>query len=135
MVTAPGVVGVVRLAAAPEPDGRLDPYRRGAASVFDGDVLVGHLVTRVQVWWTVVGQLWRRRGVDPVEKVEWLLAVAPGESHRFGGRDYVDDVQHDTDALIEELSADRFDLWGRAYRLEWSRGVDAVAAWDQYGWD
>ena len=47
----------VRLETEPDPDPRLDRYRRGAALVFDGQVLVGHLMTRVAVWWVRVGHL------------------------------------------------------------------------------
>lgn len=124
----------MRLEGVPQPDGRLGRYRSGAATVFDGNVLVGHLVTRVQVWWIVVGHLWWRRGVDPVEKMEWLLSWVPGQSGGFGETGYVDGVD-DVEPMIEELGVDRFDLQGVSYRVEWLQGAEAGAVWAEYGWD
>src|SRR5436190_22863940 len=66
----------------PPPDPHLDPYRRGAARVFDGDRLAGNLVTRVEVWWTTEGPWWRRRDVRHVERVGGLITF--GLTFEFG---------------------------------------------------
>jgi hypothetical protein len=112
----------VRLEAEPDPDPRLDGYRRGAALVFDGQVLVGHLVTRVVVWWVQVGHFWWRRGIEPSERIAWALTLVPGEAGRFGAVDCVDSVEDDVEAVVDEWAADRFEVADVDYRLEWLHG-------------
>ena|SRR6266571_4371864 len=89
-------------APEPPPDPRLDPYRRGIARLWAGEQLVGYLATRVQVWWTVIGPFWRRRGVDPAEKVEWLLSYV-----RSDPRDHADGWD---DGIIDDVGA-QVDEW------------------------
>jgi len=48
----------------------LDRYRRAIAEVYDDFQLVGHVVTRVVLVWSVAGPFWRRHPVRPVELVE-----------------------------------------------------------------
>ncbi len=118
--------------AAPGPtDRRLDPYRRGIASVWDDDVLVGYLATRVRTWWTEEGRWWRRRYVNPVERPEFLLSLlGSGDPSR-----YVDGVAGDVGSVINEWDCGRFRFGGRTLAQRWLAGAEADAAWDDYGWD
>lgn len=113
----------------------LDRYRRGAAEVRDGGIVVGTLLTRVQEWWTLTGPARRRRGVDPVERPEWLLIVAPGLEPSFGGRTHVDGVESDLAEVLREWGANRFALSGVGYELTWLTGADLEKVWVGSGWE
>jgi hypothetical protein len=122
---------------APAHDSRLDRYRTGIAVVRDGDVLAGHLATRVDVLWTVAGPFWRRRHIDPLERVEWVLVFQPG-ANRYGYQRVVDKLEIEEDeleAVLEEWDANRFQLIGPVLQLEWLDGSEADAAWAEYGWN
>jgi hypothetical protein len=115
---------------APQPDPRLDRYRKAAARLYDGDVLAGHLLTRVNVWWTTHGPWWRRRGVDPQERVEWYLDFQPGFelAHPSGWDDGVD-------ADPAELDQDYFQFRGRRLRVVWLDGGEAEEKFRLNGWE
>lgn len=123
-----------KLATEPPPNPRLDPYRRGIARLWAGDQLAGYLATRVQVWWTVTGPFWRRRGVDPTEKVEWLLSYVRSDprDHADG---WDDGITNGVDAQIDEWDAGRFTLGhGEVVRVEWLEGPEASNIRAEYGW-
>ena len=120
----------------PAHDSRLDRYRRGIAVVRDGDVLVGHLATHVEVLWTQVGRFWRRRDTDPLERPEWVLVFEPG-ADRHGNQSVVDKVEIEEaglEAVLSEWDANRFQLMGPVLQLEWLEGSEADDAWAEYGW-
>ena len=106
----------------PAPNARLDPYRKSAARLYDGDFLVAHLTVRVQVWWTTEGPWWRRRNVRPQERVEWLLDFQP--DFDLGHPDGLDDR---IDAGVADLDAGRFTCRGWSLRVEWLEGHEAAA--------
>jgi hypothetical protein len=114
---------------APEPDARLDRYRRAAARVFDGDRLVGHLTTRVDIWWTTEGPWWRRRDVRPEERVEWFLDYERAEplAHPDG---WNDGIARD----VKDLDQDEFYLQGRTLRVQWLEGPEAEKGLTARGW-
>ena len=58
----------------------------------------------------------------------------PGEAGRFGGVDCVDSVEDDAEAVVDEWAADRFEVVGVDYRLEWLRDAEAEVIWARYGW-
>lgn len=121
----------------PAHDSRLDRYRRGIALVRDGQVLVGHLATHVDVLWTTVGPFWRTRGIDPLERPEWVLVFEPG-ADRHGDQSVVDKLEIEEDglaAVLEQWDADRFQLMGPVLQLEWLEGSEADDAWAEYGWN
>jgi hypothetical protein len=112
------------------PDPRLDPYRGGIARVHDGPRLIGHLVTRVQTWWTVEGPFWRRRYVEPTEVIDWLLSYSDPDDG------FLDDSISET-ALAEELQdwdAGRWIVNDQAVRLEWLHGPEAEEARRRNSW-
>jgi hypothetical protein len=115
---------------APEPDARLDPYRKAAARLYDGDSLAAPLLTRVDVWWTTEGRGWNRRNVRPQERVAWLLDFAPGfeGAHPSGWDDGVD-------VDVAELDDDRFTYVGRTLRVEWLTGPEAEEQFALHGWE
>ncbi len=115
---------------APHPDPRLDRYRRAAARLYDGEILAGHMLTRVNVWWAVQGPWWRRREVDPQERVEWFLEFEAGFdlAHPDGWDDGVD-------VDPAELDQDCF-LWrGRRLRVVWLDGGEAEQEFCLHGWE
>lgn len=117
----------------PAADPRLDRYRRIDARVFDGDELAAHLSLRVEVWWRQRGW-WRARWVDPAERIEWLLAFAPG--YEQGHPDGWDEGEiSDVEDALGELAHKTFTYRGRALRLEWLEGEEAQRARQEHGWD
>ncbi|MEV7282408.1 hypothetical protein [Streptomyces sp. NPDC093111] len=119
----------------PEPptDARLDPYRRAAARLMDGDEQIGVLVIRVTTWWWREGPFWRRRWGNPQELPEWALScVAPTQQLP----DF-DDGIISADALDEELtdwSEGIFRLRGQQFSLAWLGEEEAGAAHKEHGW-
>ena len=115
---------------APQPDPNLDRYRKAAARLYDGDALAAHLLTRVNVWWTTEGPWWRRREVNPQERVEWFLDFQPDFdlAHPGGWDDGVD-----VDAA--ELDDDRFIYLGRTLRVAWLSGTEAKEQFALHGWE
>src|SRR6476646_4948921 len=105
---------------APQPDPRLDRYRKAAARLYDGDALAGHLLTRVNVWWRTEGPWWRRRHVAPEERLEWFFDFEPGFdlAHLDGWDDGIE-----TD--VSDLHQDRFVYRGRTLRAVWLDGPEA----------
>lgn len=98
------------------------------------DQLVGYLATRVQVWWTVVGPFWRRRGVEPTEKVEWLVSFV-----RSDPRDHLDGwedgMTEGADSQIEEWDAGQFTLSNEeVVRVEWLDEPEATGVRAEHGW-
>ena len=112
----------------PQPDPRLD--RRAAARLYDGEVLAGHFLTRVNVWWAAEGPWWRRRNVAPVERVEWHLDFQPGFdlAHPDGWDDGID-------TEVSNLHQDRFLYRGRMFRAVWLDGPEAEAQFSLNGWE
>lgn len=117
----------------PQTDTRLDPYRRAAARVLDGDEVVGILVIRVTTSWWQAGPFWRRRWVDARELPEWvLMRVGPTEDVP----DFDDGIMP-TEGLEEELrdwSVGVFELRGRYFRLDWLGKDEADALHREHGW-
>jgi hypothetical protein len=110
------------------PDPALDPYRRGVAKASENGVEVGYLWTRVQAWWTVVGHLWWRRGVDPVERPEWFLefhATYEGSSYPY--QEGFANSSTDTADLVCEFETNAVHVNGHTYDLEWLTGPAAEA--------
>lgn len=114
----------------PQQDPRLDRYRKAAGRLYDGDVIAAHLLTRVNVWWTMAGPWWRRRHVDPQERVEWLLDFQPGFdlAHHDGWADGVD-------AAVDELDQDHFLYRGQRLRVVWLGGQEAEERFSLHGWE
>lgn len=114
----------------PQPDPRLDRYRRAAARLSDGDRLAAHLLTRVNEWWTTEGLWWRRRNVNPQERVEWLLTFQPGFdlAHPDGWADGVD-------AAVPDLDQGYFLYRGRRLRVVWLTGQEAEEQFTLNAWE
>src|SRR5437879_1433723 len=104
----------------PSPDEALDAYRAGVARVYDGDTLVGHLLTRVDVWWETEGPWWRRRHASPTEKIDWLLSF--DQDYKGRHPDGWDQGVPIDGGDLADLEADRFTYRGRIFRLEWLQG-------------
>lgn len=115
---------------APQPDPALDRYRKAAAGLYDGEALAAHLLTRVNVWWTTEGPWWRRREVNPQERVEWFLDFQPDFdlAHPSGWDDGVD-----VDSA--ELDDDRFIYVGRTLRVTWLSGAEAEEQFALHDWE
>jgi hypothetical protein len=115
---------------APQPDPRLDRYRKAAARLYDGETVAAHLLTRVDVWWTTQGPWWRRRHVNPQERVAWLLNFQPGFdlAHPDGWDDGID-------AEVPDLDQDRFLYRGRPLRVAWLDGQEAEEQFSPNGWE
>ena len=114
---------------APEPDARLDRYRRAAARLVDGTRLVGHLSTRVEVWWTTEGPWWRPRDVRPKELVEWFLDYEPGEPPA-----HPDGWQNGIERDLKDLNPNVFAFRGRTLLVEWLEGLEAERRLLAHGW-
>jgi len=101
-----------------------DRYRRAIAEVYDDFQLVGHVVTRVVLVWSVAGPFWRRHPVRPVELVEWRLTPVPKPGgtvttglSRCG---HVEDgVVFDTDTQLGEWDQGWWVWRGKMLRLTW----------------
>lgn len=117
----------------PHPDSRLDPYRAGIARVYEGETLVGHLATRVQVWWMPEGRWWRRRWVGPKEYVEWLVSFDPFYEHGHGDG-FDDGILWGGEPWLQDLEENRFRYQGRSWRLERFSGEEAEKQYAEYGW-
>lgn len=115
---------------APQPDPSLNRYRKSAARLYDGEHCVAHLLTRVNVWWTVEGPWWRRRHVDPQERVEWHLDFEPGID--FAHADGWDDG---IEADVPDLDQGRFVYRGRSLRVVWLDGKEAEEQFSANGWE
>lgn len=115
---------------APQPDPRLDAYRKAAARLYDGDVFAAHLLTRVNVWWTAEGPWWRRRHVNPQERVEWFLDFQPAFdlAHPDGWDDGID-------VAVAELDQDYFLYRGRRLRVVWLTGDEAEEQFARKAWE
>ncbi|MFD9725052.1 hypothetical protein [Streptomyces sp. NPDC059072] len=117
----------------PAPDARLDPYRRAAARLMDGDEQIGVLVIRVVTWRRREGPFWRRRWGSPRDLPEWaLFHVGPAQQLAE-----VDDGIISSEILDEELAdwaAGIFRLRGRRFSLTWLGDEEADAAHREYGW-
>jgi hypothetical protein len=113
----------------PPPNPAFAPYRRAAAALYDGELLVGQLLARTNVWWTVRGPFWRRRYEDPVERVEWFVTFEAGvpEAHPDGWDDGVD-------ADVSDLAAGQFRYRGKAWRVDWLPEYEAASALAAHGW-
>ncbi|MFH9085548.1 hypothetical protein [Streptomyces sp. NPDC017673] len=119
--------------AEPPADVRLDPYRRAAARLMDGDEQVGVLMTTVTTWWWREDPVRRRRWVNPRELPRWAV-------FRVGAAQRVPEFEDGivgADELDEELRdwASRcFRLRDRRFTLEWL-GEDATdAVHGEHGW-
>ena len=114
---------------APQLDPRLDRYRMAAGRLYDGDEFAAHLLTRVSVWWASAGPWWRRRQVNPQERVEWLLDFKPGFdlAHPDGWSDGID-------AAVDELDHDYFMFRGRRLRVVWLEGQEAEKQFTLNAW-
>jgi hypothetical protein len=127
------LVNLTRRAEVGPPDPRLDRFRRGVARASLHGEPVGRLWTRVQVWWTVEGHLWWRRGVDAREHLEWFFEF----DQVAEGLPFVDFVAADDRAsalMAEELERGVLSVNGTTYDLEWLSGDEALPAPDGY-WD
>jgi hypothetical protein len=115
---------------APQPDSHLDRYRKAAARLYDGEQLAAHLLTRVDVWWRIQGPWWRRRHVDPQERVAWLLNFQAGFelAHPDGWDDGID-------ADVPDLDQDLFSYRGRVLRIVWLDGAEAAQQLSLNGWE
>jgi hypothetical protein len=83
----------------------------------------------VNVWWTSEGPWWRRRSVNPQERIEWLLNFEPDFdlAHPDGWDDGID-----TDAT--ELDKVNFLYRGRTLRVVWLQGHEAEEQFAVNGW-
>ncbi|MBH5333276.1 hypothetical protein IHE55_00040 [Streptomyces pactum] len=117
----------------PPTDARLDPYRRAAARLMNGDEQIGVLVIRVTTWWWKEGPFWRRRWGNPRELPEWALS-------RVGTAPQLpdfDDGVISADELDEELAdwaAGNFRLRGQQLGLAWLGEKEVDAAHKEHGW-
>lgn len=93
--------------------------------MYDDFQLVGHVVTRVVLVWSVAGPFWRRHPVRPVELVEWRLTPRRrnrgGTVHTGPSRcGHVEDgVVFDTDTQLGEWDQGWWVRRGKMLRLTW----------------
>ena len=93
-------------------------------------MLAAHLLTRVDVWWTIEGPWWRRRHVNPQERIEWLLDFQPGFDLA-----HVDGWDDGIDGDAAELDDGRFTYVGRTVRVAWLSGPEAEEQFALHGWE
>ncbi|MGG7452592.1 hypothetical protein ACQ3HE_16950 [Plantibacter auratus] len=125
-----GLVPLRNAEPPPEPDPRLDRYRRALARVLDGDRHVGYLATTVDVRWTRTRRHFRVAHVDPYEFVMWQFMVIVD----FGGLQQhgFDDGWEDTTEVRDELDRDEFAYpFGEPLKLAWADTTE-VEPWAAY---
>src|SRR3954454_8044275 len=89
-------------------------FQESVGELWDGEMLIGHLAVRVEIYWTTVGHLWWRREIDPEPWFEYVIAYSESDRWEEGVV-----VAADMTDELRDWDDGRFELRGRTMSLRW----------------